>query len=145
MSYKRISKMNVDELAELLLHFKFSDCSGCLNSKDNHSCRSDGLICTSGIKELLKNMGLSEESKKENSEKSVPKRYKIENEEYVSEYEFLIQADLNELSQFFFVHQINPCSHCGYYEKQCNGSYFDDESCIQGTKLHLETTLIRKD
>lgn len=145
MTDKRISDMNVDELAEMLLRFKFSDCSGCVNSKSDHSCRPDGLICTFGIKELLKSKGLSEDSQKDNFTKKISKTYWIENEEYVSEYDFLTHANLNELAQFFFVHQINPCSHCGYYEKQCNGTFFDDNSCMQGIKLYLKSNLVRKE
>lgn len=53
--------------------------------------------------------------------------------------------DANEMTQFLFVHQFNKCSQCSYYNNICNGSYFDDKSCMSGIKLWLESEVSDND
>ena len=46
---------------------------------------------------------------------------------------------VHDMTQFLFIHQFDKCGNCGYYQKQCNGYYFDDKSCTTGIKHWLES------
>lgn len=59
--------------------------------------------------------------------------------ETMTNFEKIKSMSINDMTQFLFVHQFDKCVNCGYYQKQCNGYYFDDKSCTTGIKHWLES------
>lgn len=57
----------------------------------------------------------------------------------MTNFEKIKSMSINDMTQFLFVHQFDKCVNCGYYQKQCNGYYFDDKSCTTGIKHWLES------
>lgn len=47
--------------------------------------------------------------------------------------------NIDELSEFIFVNQVDGCSHCAYYGDICNGKFFDTKSCLKGIKAFLSS------
>lgn len=57
----------------------------------------------------------------------------------MTNFEKIKSMSINDMTQFLFVHQFDKCVNCGYYQKQCNGYYFDDKSCTTGIKHWFES------
>lgn len=57
----------------------------------------------------------------------------------MNNFQRIRQMNIDELSEFIFVNQVDGCSHCAYYGDICNGKFFDTKSCLKGIKAFLSS------